>query len=70
MLPARRGAPVDVVSVDYVAEAIVALAGLAEAEGRTYHLTASAKASSIGELLSLAVARLGCRRPPLISPAL
>jgi long-chain acyl-CoA synthetase len=70
MLPARRGAPVDVVSVDYVAEAIVALAGLDEAEGRTYHLTASADASSIGELLTLAVARLHCKRPPLISPAL
>ena len=70
LLPARRSAPVDVVSVDYVADAIVALAGLDEAEGGTYHLTASDCASSIGELLSLAVDRLGCRRPPLISPGL
>jgi long-chain acyl-CoA synthetase len=70
VLPARRGAPVDVVSVDYVADAIVALAGMAAAEGETYHLTASADASSIGELLSLAVAKLGCKRPPLISPRL
>ncbi|MDX6676292.1 MAG: hypothetical protein QOE31_344 [Solirubrobacteraceae bacterium] len=70
VLPARRSAPVDVVSVDYVADAIVALAGLPEAAGGTYHLTASASASSIGELLALAVARFGCRRPPLISPRL
>jgi len=70
VLPARRRAPVDVVSVDYVADAIVALAGLAEAEGLTYHLTASAQASSIGQLLSLAVERLDCKRPPLISPRL
>jgi long-chain acyl-CoA synthetase len=70
VLPARRNAPVDVVSVDYVADAIVALAALPEARGATYHLTASAGASSIGELLALAVARFGCKRPPLISPRL
>ena len=70
MLPARRRAPVDVVSVDYVADAIVALASAPDAEGNTFHLTASADASTIGELLSLAVKRLGCERPPLISPRL
>jgi long-chain acyl-CoA synthetase len=70
VLPAKRRAPVDVVSVDYVADAIVALAGAADAEGQTFHLTASDAASSIGELLSLAVARLDCKRPPLISPRL
>jgi thioester reductase-like protein len=70
LLPARREAPVDVVSVDYVADAIVALTGAPDAAGHTYHLTASANASSIGELLTLAVRRLGCRRPPLISPRL
>jgi thioester reductase-like protein len=70
VLPARRRAPVDVVSVDYVADAIVALAGSPEAAGHTYHLTASQDAITIGELLELSVARLGCRRPPLISPRL
>jgi thioester reductase-like protein len=68
VLPAHRGAPVDVVSIDYVADAIVALAGSPSTVGGTYHLTASDAASSIGELLDLAVARLGCKRPPLISP--
>jgi len=70
ILPARRSAPVDVVSVDYVADAICALHALPDAEGGTFHLTASAAASSIGELLDLAVQRLECRRPPLVSPAL
>ncbi len=70
VLPAKRRAPVDVVPVDYVADAIVALAGTPGAEGQTFHLTASQDASSIGELLALAVARLDCKRPPLISPRL
>jgi len=70
VLPARRGAPVDVVSVDYVADAICALHLLPGAEGGTHHLTASEHASSIGELLDLAVARLHCRRPPLLAPVL
>jgi len=70
LLPARRASPVDVVSVDYVADAIVALHGLASACGHTYHLTASAQASTIGELFDLAVARLDCRRPPMIGPRL
>jgi len=70
VLPARRRAPVDVVSVDYVADAIVALAGCPETAGHTYHLTASEDAITIGDLLALSVSRLGCRRPPLISPRL
>jgi len=70
ILPARRGAPVDVVSVDYVADAICALHRMPAAEGGTFHLTASEHASSIGELLDLAVERFACRRPPLISPLL
>jgi len=70
VLPARRRAPVDVVSVDYVADAICALHALPQAAGGTFALTASAAASSIGELLGLAVERFACRRPPLVAPAL
>lgn len=70
ILPARRSAPVDVVSVDYVADATRALHALPAAEGGTFHLTASAAASSIGELLALATTRLRCSRPPLVAPAL
>ena len=53
-LPARRDAPVDVVPVDYVADAIFALSQAPEAEGATFHLTAGAHASSVGELVELA----------------
>ena len=42
VLPARRRSPVDVVSVDYVADAVAALAHHPEAAGGTFHLTAGA----------------------------
>lgn len=67
-LPARRDAPVDVVSVDYVADAILALSQAPEAEGETYHLTAGADATSVGELVELAAERFGRPAPRLIAP--
>lgn len=70
VIPAQRHAPVDVVSVDYVADAIVALSGTPDAAGQTYHLTASEDAVTIAELLTLSVTRLGCKRPPVIAPRL
>jgi thioester reductase-like protein len=69
-LPARRDAPVDVVPVDYVADAIFALSQAPEAEGGTYHLTAGAGATSVGELIELATARFGRPQPRLIAPGL
>jgi long-chain acyl-CoA synthetase len=68
-LPARRDAPVDVVPVDYVADAIFALSQAPEAAGATYHLTAGSRASSVGELVDLATARFERRAPRLIAPA-
>jgi len=68
LLPARRRSPVDVVSVDYVADAIHALAALPGAAGNTYHLTAAHAATSVGELLALTCDKLGVKAPPLISP--
>jgi long-chain acyl-CoA synthetase len=67
-LPARRDAPVDVVSVDYVADAIFALSQAPEAEGSTYHLTAGASVSSVGELVELATAFFERPAPRLIEP--
>jgi thioester reductase-like protein len=67
-LPARRAAPVDVVPVDYVADAIFALSRAPEAEGVTYHLTAGSNASSVGELVELAAAYFGRPAPRLIAP--
>ena len=69
-LPARRDAPVDVVPVDYVADAIFALSRAPEAEGVTFHLTAGAHASSVGELVELASAFFGSPAPRLIEPSL
>jgi thioester reductase-like protein len=67
-LPARRDAPVDVVPVDYVADAVFALSQAPEAEGSTYHLTAGSNASTVGELVELAAAYFRRPAPRLISP--
>jgi thioester reductase-like protein len=69
-LPARGDAPVDVVPVDYVADAIFALSQAPEAEGSTYHLTAGSDATSVGELVELAAAYFRRRAPRLISPGI
>jgi long-chain acyl-CoA synthetase len=68
LVPARRSAPVDVVSVSYVADAIVALADGRGGPRRTYHLTAGAEASTVGELLDLSARRLRRRRPLAVPP--
>ncbi len=70
MLPARRRSPVDVVSVDYVARAVLALSAAPEAAGRTFHLVAGDQAHSVGELLDDATVRFGQRRPMCVSPRL
>jgi thioester reductase-like protein len=69
-LPARRDAPVDVVPVDYVADAIFALSQSREAAGATFHLTAGAHVSSVGELVELATAFFRRPVPRLIEPSL
>ncbi len=67
-LPARVDAPVDVVPVDYVADAIFALSQAPEAENATFHLTAGSHASSVGELVDLATAFFERPPPRLIDP--
>lgn len=66
-IPARRSAPVDVVPVDYVADSILALAGR---PGTTFHLTASQRASSVGELIDLGSAAASQPRPRVLPPRL
>jgi thioester reductase-like protein len=66
-IPARRSSPVDVVPVDYVAEATLALAGR---PGTTYHLTAGERASSVGEIVELTSAYLERPAPPVLPPGL
>jgi long-chain acyl-CoA synthetase len=69
VLPARRASPVDVVPVDYVADAIFALAGggIEGDPGATYALAAGPQASTVGELIDLS-ARAFDRRAPLALP--
>jgi len=69
-LPARGDAPVDVVPVDYVADAIFALSQSREAEGATFHLTAGSHVSSVGEVVELATAFFRRPLPRMIEPSL
>jgi long-chain acyl-CoA synthetase len=70
VLPARRELKVNLVPVDYVAEAIVRLIFVPEAAGLTFHLTApDASLPTAGELIEAtrqwALERLGLRLPRL-----
>jgi thioester reductase-like protein len=68
-VPAIPSAPVDVVSIDYVADAIYELSRSPGGIGETYHLTAGAHASNIAELSELA-SRYFDRPPPrVLAPA-
>jgi thioester reductase-like protein len=67
VLPANPSAPVDVVPVDHVADAITHLTH-GEPDGlRTYHLVAGERATTVAELLELAARHLH-RSPPLVVP--
>jgi thioester reductase-like protein len=54
VIPADPSAPVDVVPIDYVADAVYALCGDAGIDGETYHLTAGLHASTMLELCTMA----------------
>jgi long-chain acyl-CoA synthetase len=70
VLPGRPWAPIDVVTVDYVADAILALNDAPEACGGTYHVVAGDRASSLSELGELASERFGQPMPQLLPPGL
>jgi hypothetical protein len=56
------------VPVDYVADAVAALAAHPEAEGGTFHVTASERASTVGEIMELTTGRIERRPPRVVSP--
>ena len=62
-------APVDVVSIDYVADAVLALCDSAAGVGQTYHLTAGAQASTMGEIAQLASRYFRRPLPRVLPPA-
>jgi thioester reductase-like protein len=68
VVPARKRSPVDVVPVDYVADAVHALAQAPEAAGQTLHVVAGASASTVGEIVRLAGERFTARQPRIVPP--
>jgi len=68
-VPAVASAPVDVVSIDYVADGIHALCEGPGGIRQTYHLTAGTEASTIAEIAELASGYFQQPPPRLLSPA-
>jgi thioester reductase-like protein len=68
-VPAIASAPVDVVSIDYVADAAYQLCETSCGNGATYHLTAGEHASTIAELAGLASRYFRKPVPRVVSPA-
>jgi thioester reductase-like protein len=68
-VPAVPSAPVDVVSVDYVADAVHELCESPGGVGETYHLTAGSRASTIQEIAH-AASRYFRRPEPTVLPPL
>ncbi len=67
-IPAYPSAPVDVVSSDYVADAVYALCERRGGIGETYHLTAGANAITIAEILGRASRYFRRPEPKVIAP--
>lgn len=68
-VPAVESAPVDVVSIDYVADAIYELCERPHGVGETFHLTAGANASTMGEIAALASRYFRRPLPRVLPPA-
>jgi thioester reductase-like protein len=68
-VPAIPSAPVDVVSIDYVADAAYQLCETSCGTGVTYHLTAGEHASTIAELAGLASRYFRRPVPKVVPPA-
>jgi nucleoside-diphosphate-sugar epimerase len=67
-VPGFPTAPLDVVSVDYVADAIYELCEGSDGIGETYHLTAGAQASTIDEVAQLASGYFHKPPPKVVPP--
>jgi nucleoside-diphosphate-sugar epimerase len=67
-LPGSPSTPIDLVPVDYVADAMNHILLRSDAVGRTYHLTAGDRLETIGEIARLAVLHLNAERAPGLEP--
>jgi thioester reductase-like protein len=70
VLPGRRDAVLDIVTVDHVADAIIALAASPAAAGGTFHVVGGEQATTLGELARLASRRFGRRAPRFVPPGI
>jgi thioester reductase-like protein len=68
VVPGRRRAHVDIVTVDHLADAIVALAAAPEARGGTFHVVGGDNATTLGEMADLSARRFGRRMPRFVPP--
>lgn len=68
VVPGRRGAIIDIVTVDHVADAILALTASPAAAGGTFHVVGGEHATTLGELAHLAAGRFERRAPRLVPP--
>jgi thioester reductase-like protein len=66
LMPGRPGAVVDVVTVDHVAEAILALTASPEAAGGTFHIVGGEHATTVGEVARLGSQRFHKRMPRIV----
>ena len=67
-VPGDRAGVLDIVPIDFVGSAIEALSADPAHRGKGFHIAAGPLASSVGEILDLAVDCLGVRPPLLIRP--
>jgi long-chain acyl-CoA synthetase len=69
-IPGRSSTPVDVVPVDFVADAVFELAGEPAPSGEVNHLVAGPRAMTVGRLAVLAATYFKRRVPRLIPPGI
>ena len=68
VIPGRGDAVLDIVTVDHVADAVLALAASPAAAAGTFHIVAGEHATTLGELARLAARRFDQRAPRLVRP--
>jgi thioester reductase-like protein len=68
VIPARRSTPVDVVPVDYVADAVFELASGSEDDLGVYHLVSGGRATTVGRLIEHSARHFRRRPPRVVSP--
>jgi thioester reductase-like protein len=68
VIPGRRGAVLDVVTVDHLADAILALGASPAAAGQTFHIVGGEHATTLGKLTRLAARRFDRPPPRLVAP--